>query len=88
MANTMIEAGIEPEYNKIVAVVKAGGERFYVNKESVERYQKRLEAITPKYRASAGPGDRLLWVLKPSALISRADAVTMLTGTSTEKPYG
>ncbi|MCR4819028.1 MAG: hypothetical protein K5841_08750 [Fretibacterium sp.] len=46
-------ADIETEYNTIVAAVKAGGERFYASKEDVERYQKRIDAITPKYKALA-----------------------------------
>ena len=46
-------ADIETEYNEIIAAVKAGGERFYASKEDVERYQKRIDAITPKYKALA-----------------------------------
>lgn len=46
-------ADIDPEYNEIIEVVKAGGEKFYASKEDVERYKARLEAITPKYRALA-----------------------------------
>ena len=46
-------AEIEPEYNEIVEVVKAGGEKFYASKDDVEKYTKKIDAITPKYRALA-----------------------------------
>ena len=46
-------ADIEKEYNEIVAVVKAGGERFYASSDDVKRYQTRIDAITPKYKALA-----------------------------------
>ncbi|MBQ8693507.1 MAG: hypothetical protein IJ520_10225 [Synergistaceae bacterium] len=46
-------ANVEPEFNEIVAIVKAGGENFYASKDDVERYLKRIEAITPTYRALA-----------------------------------